>query len=84
MDITKFFNSKKRDLSNNLNIKEDAKRQREESPYVSLLETPKTLGDVFKESLKSEDCVRILLNCLRNLEKEVNDIHKLALSNIDN
>ena len=86
MDITKFFNSKKRDLSNNSNAEEDAKRQREESPSespnVSMLDTPKT--PVFEESLKSEDCVKILLSCLRNLEKEVKDIHKLALSNNDN
>ena len=34
MDITKFFNSKKRDLSNNSNT-EDAKRQREENPSES-------------------------------------------------
>ena len=85
MDTTKIFNSKKRDLSNNLNTEEDAKRQREESPSesanVSMLDTPKTPGDVFEESLKSEDSVKILLSCLRNLEKEVKDIHKLALSN---
>ena len=49
-----------------------------------MLDTPKTPGDVFEESLKSEDCVKILLSCLRNLEKEVKDIHKLALSNNDN
>ena len=49
------------------------------SPNVSMLDTQKTLGDVFEESLKSEDCVKILLSCLRNLEKEVKDIHKLAL-----
>ena len=88
MNITKFFNSKKKDLSNNSNTEEDAKRQREESPSespnVSMLDTPKTPGDVFEESLKSEDCVKILLSCLRNLEKEVKDIHKLALSNNDN
>ena len=50
---------------------------------MSLLETLKTPVDVFEESLKSEDCVKILLNCLRNLE-EVKDIHKLALSNNKN
>ena len=88
MDITNFFNSKKRDLSNNSNTEEYAKRRREESPSespnVSMLHTPKTPGDVFEESPKSEDCVKILLSCLRNLEKEVRDIHKLALSNNDN
>ena len=88
MDITKFFNSKKRDLSNNSNAEEDAKRQREESPSespnVSMLDTPKTSGDVFEESLKSENCVRILQSCLRNLEEEMKDIHKLALSSNSN
>ena len=78
-------------MSNKSNTEEDAKREREEgeespseSPNVSMLDTPKTPGDVFEESLKSEDCVKILLSCLRNLEKEVKDIHKLALSNNDN
>ena len=70
MNIIKFFNIKKKDLSNNSNTEKDAKRQREESPSespnVSMLDTPKT--PVFEESLKSEDCVKILLSCLRNLE----------------
>ena len=52
MDIAKFFNGKKRDSSNNSN-KEDGKRQRKESPYgspkVSVLDTPKTPGDVLKK-----------------------------------
>ena len=68
MDRSKFFNSKKRELSNNSNTEEDVKRQREESPFespnVSMSDTPKTPGDVFEESVKSEDCVKILLSCL--------------------
>ena len=88
MDITKCFYRKKRDLTNNSNTEEYAKRQSEkspsESPNVSMLDTPKTPGDVFEESLNSEDCVKILLSCLQYLEKEVNDIHKLALSNNNN
>ena len=88
MDITNFFNSKKRDLSDHANTEEDTKRQREESPSespnVSKLDTPKTPVDVFEKSLKSENCVKILLICLRNLEKEVKDIHKLTLSNKNN
>ena len=54
MNIMKFFNCKKRNLSNNSNTKENTKRQREEGPDVLLLETPETHGDVFEESLKSE------------------------------
>ena len=70
MVITKFFNSKKRDFSNNLNTEEEVKRQREESPSESpnVLDTSKTLGDVFEKKdvfLKSGDCVKSLLSCLR-------------------
>ena len=75
-------------MSNNSNTEEDAKRQREEipseSPKVSMLDTPKTPGDVFEESLKLEDCVKILLSCFQNLEKEVKVIHRLALFNNSN
>ena len=78
MDITKFFNSKKRDLSSNSNTEEDAKKQREECPFeipnVSMLDTLKTHGDIFEESLKQEDCVNILVSCFQNLEKEMKDI----------
>ena len=52
MDVKKFFNSKKRDLSNNSNTEEDAKGQIEESPSgspnVSMLDTPKTPGMFLK------------------------------------
>ena len=75
-------------MSNNSYTEEDAKRQRKDSPSeshkVSMLDTLKTPGNVFEESLRSEDCVKILLRCLWNLEKEVKDIHKLALSNYSN
>ena len=49
-----------------------------------MLDTLKTLGDVFEESLESEDCVKILLNCFRNLEKKVKNVHNLALSSNNN
>ena len=49
-----------------------------------MIDTSKTPEDVFEESLKSEGCVKILLSYLRNLEEEVQNIHKLALSNNNN
>ena len=68
MDITTFFNSKKRNLSNKSNTEENTKWKSEESPSespnVSMLDTPKTPGDVFEERLNSEDCIKILLSCL--------------------
>ena len=36
---------------------------------------------MFAESLKSNECVEILLNCLKNLEKEVKELKDLASSN---
>ena len=57
------------------------KRQREESPDVSCLESPTSPGNVFAESLKSNECVEILMNCLKNLEEEVKELKDLASSN---
>ena len=51
---------------------------------MSLIDTPKTPGDIFEGSLKLEDCLKPLLSCLRNLEKDVKYAHKLALSNNNN
>ena len=57
------------------------KRQREESPDVSCLDSPASPGNVFAESLKSNKCVEILMNRLKNLEKEVKELKDLASSN---
>ena len=57
------------------------KRQREESPDVSCLDSPTSPGNVFAESLKSNECVEIFMNCLKNLEKEVKELKDLASSN---
>ena len=66
MDIAKFFERKKRDLSSNNSAGEKAslKKSREKNPDDSIgLET-----DVFSQGLKSPECVKILCNCLQNLE----------------
>ena len=47
---------------------------------VSGWETPNSSGNVFKKSLKSEECVKLLVNCMRNFKKEVKGIHSLACS----
>ena len=60
---------------------DDPNRQREESPDVSCLDSPKSPGNVFSESLKSNKCVEILMNCLKNLEKEDKELKDLASSN---
>ena len=58
MEITKFFDKKKRDLSSKSNDEEDSKRLRESNLEESIASATDT--DVFTESLKSEDCVAIL------------------------
>ena len=63
IDITKFFDRKKREFSSQSADGDDSKRPREESNNsTSALSSP---GDVFEESLKSGDCVKILVNCMQ-------------------
>ena len=76
MDIRGFLNrnNKNRDLSSGSKDEDDPKRQREERPDVSCLDAPTSPGNVFAESLKSNECVEILMNCLKNLKKVVKEL----------
>ena len=76
MDITKFFDQKKRELSSQSVDGDDSKRPREESN--SSTNTPTSPGEVFEESLKSGDCVKILVNCMQNIEKQVKELFLLV------
>ena len=79
MDITKFFDRKKRELSSQSVDDDDSKRPREESNNST--RTPVSPGDVFEESWKSGDCVKMLVNCMQNIEKEVKWLFLLAQEN---
>ena len=79
MDITKFFDRKKRKPSSQSVDCDDTKRTREESSNST--STPTSPGDVFEESLKSGDCVKILFNCMQNIEKQVKELFLLAQEN---
>ena len=68
MDITKFFDRKKRELNSQSADGNDSKRPWEESNNST--STPASPGDLFEESLKSGDCVKILANCMQNIEKQ--------------
>ena len=70
MDLKKYFNSgsKKRDLSDGLG--DDPKKIREGS-----LEDANNPDDVFTDGLSSPDCVKILYNCIKNVEKQIQAIH---------
>ena len=73
-DITKYFdrNSKKQDLSGNLNQEECAKKLKEGSLNSSRArDIP---DEIFTKSLKSPDCVNILFSCIKNAEKQITQI----------
>ena len=80
MDISKFF-AKKRDLSDQSSNGDEPKRLREESSASS--SSPDSPSDVFQESLKSPDSMKILLNCFKNLDKQVKELYVLAQSNYE-
>ena len=78
MDIAKFFERKKRELSSNNSTEEEAslKKPREENRDDSMgLEA----DDFFLQGLKSPECVKILFNCLQNLETEMKSIKEISL-----
>ena len=77
MDISKFF-AKKRGLSDQSNNGDEAKHLLEESS--ASIGSPNSPGDVFQESLKSPDCMKTLLNCLQNLDKQVKELYILVQS----
>ena len=71
MDLKKYFagSGKKRELSNNSTIGDDPKKQREDS-----LNNSQNVDDIFSEGLSSPDCVAILVNYIKNVEKQIVEI----------
>ena len=77
--ISQYFgkNPKKRDLSGYSKTgDDDSKKPRGGSSGSYTEET-----DVCKEGVESADCRKVLLNCLKNLERKMNDLYMLANSN---
>ena len=69
---------KKRDLSNNSSDGEASKKVREGSLDNSAVsDVSASNGDPFTEGLKSPECVSILMDCMQNLEKQVDQIFKM-------
>ena len=65
---------KTRDLSNNSNDGETSKKTREDSLNTSTSVTSDIRDDLFTESLKEPDCVAVLLNCIKKMEKQITQI----------
>ena len=73
MDLKKYFNtgSTKRDLSSETSTSgDDPKKIRDGS-----LDDFNNPDDVFTEGLSSPDCVKILYNCIKNVENQIHGIH---------
>ena len=49
--------------------------------YKQSLSTSHSPSGIFQGSLKSPDCMKILLNCFKNLDKQVKELDILAQSN---
>ena len=78
MDIAKFINRKKRDLSSNSSVDEAAaKKQHEESLNYSI---GLHKSCVFAQGLKFPECVKLLFNCLQNLETEMKNVKEISLA----
>ena len=72
-NITSFFEKKKRELSNNSNDGQDTKKQNEASSLELSFEKVSD-GDVFKDSLISDDCISILKRCMENNENKMEEL----------
>ena len=73
MDITKSLQtSKKRDLSNQSIVENNKKKVKE-----GILEENSEVDSVFTNSIDSPECLQILFNCYRNVEKSVKEIHEI-------
>ena len=78
MDIAKFFDRKKRELSGNSSVDEAAaKKQQEESLHDSM---GLDKDDVLAQGLKSPECVKLLFNCIQNLETEMKNVKEISLA----
>ena len=78
--VSEFFEkaSRMRDLSDQSKTCEDPKKMREDESNTGSLTD--MADDVFAESLKSPECIEILFNCLRNVERQTKDIYTLVHS----
>ena len=73
--LKSYFGSKKWDLSDKSNDGDERKKAKESNLDWSLNQDD---TDVFAEGIDSPRCASILHDCLKNLDKKVNEIHLLS------
>ena len=78
--LKSYFGSKKRDLSDKSNDGDERKKAKESNLDLSLNQDD---ADVFAEGIDSPRCVSILYDCLKNLDKKVNEVHLLSATTND-
>ena len=79
-NLKSYFGNKKRDLSDKSNDGDERKKAKESNLDLSLNQDD---TDVFAEGIDSPRCASILYDCLKNLDKKVNEIHLLSATTND-
>ena len=79
MDITKFLEIKKRQLSSNNSTEEEVSLKKLQEETLMIPWDYKQLM-FFSQGLKSPECVKTLFNCLQNLETEMKSIKEIPLA----
>ena len=69
-----------RELISNSTDVVDRKRPGEASSFDDSISKTANNGEVFEEALKSDDCVAILWNCMKNLEEKMNELFQITSS----
>ena len=82
MDITKFLEIKKRQLSSNNSTEEEVSLKKLQEETLMIPWDYKQLM-FFSQGLKSPECVKTLFNCLQNLETEMKSIKEISLAGKD-
>ena len=80
MDIKNFLLRKNGELSSNSKDRDERKQPRKTSSFDELIAKGANNGEVFDETLKSDDCVAIFCNCMKNLEDIVNELFQITSS----
>ena len=79
MDITKFLEIKKRQLSSDNSTEEEVSLKKLQEETLMIPWDYKQLM-FFSQGLKSPECVKTLFNCLQNLETEMKSIKEIPLA----
>ena len=80
MDIKNFLLRKKRELSSNSTGGDDRKRPRKTSSFDDSIPKGANNGEILEEALKSDGCVAILCNCMKNLQEKMTELFQITSS----